>query len=473
MSSLQRHIALGFGLLFLVGALAAFYLNARYHVQIHVDGQVRTISFGDGTVAAALERAGIWLDAADVVAPPLGAALEPGTSIVVTRAPLIGVAANGQTYLVRAPAASPLDIMTSLHLSLGPGDALWADGRPLAAGGSSRPAAAPQWPSVVSLQRAVTLQFVDGDAAPQVVRTSARTVGEALAELGLVLYLGDIVDPAPDTPITPALVVRLRRSQPVLVLADGQSLPARTHAATVGRVLAEVGLALVGEDYSVPADDQPLPATGLITVVRVREEILADQHLIPYETTFQPLPDVEIDTVYQVQAGVPGVRRTLTRVRHENGVEVGRVTGAEALVSNPVPQVIGYGTRIVIRTLDTPDGPIEYWRAYTMWATSYAAKFTGRVPGTPSYGRTASGKILTKGLVAIDRGLIPFGTRMYVPGYGFAEAADTGGGVRGRFIDLGFDDFNYESWAKVVTVYFLTPVPPEGAIRWIIPSTVP
>jgi 3D (Asp-Asp-Asp) domain-containing protein len=205
----------------------------------------------------------------------------------------------------------------------------------------------------------------------------------------------------------------------------------------------------------------------------VREDVLTEQHLLPYETVYQAMPDVEIDNVYALQAGQPGVLRRLTRIRYENGVEVSRVTDEETLVQEPRPQVIGYGTQIVVRTLATPDGVIEYWRAYAMYATSYAAKFTNRTPGTASYGRTASGKILTKGLVAIDRSLIPFGTRMYVPGYGFAEAADIGSGVRGRFIDLGYDDFNYVGWHSQVTVYFLTPVPPENSIRWIIPSTVP
>jgi len=241
----------------------------------------------------------------------------------------------------------------------------------------------------------------------------------------------------------------------------------------VDEALGALGVVLVGEDYAVPAGEQPIPANGRINVVRVREEILADQQLIPFETTYQPLPEVEIDMLQLIQAGAPGVHRKLTRVRYENGVEVARVAQAEAQVQNPVPQIIGYGSNIVIRTLATPDGTIEYWRSFTMYATSYAAKFTDRTPGTPSYGRTASGKILTKGLVAIDRRMMPFGTRMYVPGYGFAEAADTGSGVRGRFIDLGFDDFNYENWHMPVTVYFLTPVPPSGAIRWIIPSTVP
>jgi uncharacterized protein YabE (DUF348 family) len=473
MSPLQRHFGLGFGLLFLAGALSAFYLNARHRVHLRADGQVYSVNLADGTVADALDQAGLWLDPADSVSPPLDSPLRPGLSIVVTRAPVVGVAANGQTYLVRAPVAAPAGLLTPLGLSLGPGDTLWADGLPLPADQAAHEAALPAWPHVVSLHRAVPILVVDGDGAPLSLRTAARTVGEMLAEQGLALYVGDVVDPPLDTPITPALVIRLDRSQPVLIQADGQSLPARIHAATVGAALAEAGVALIGEDYAVPAESQPLPVDGLIRVVRVREEILTAQTLIPYDTTYQPLPEVEIDTVYQVQAGAPGVLRTLTRVRYENGVEVNRASEAEALVSSPVSQVIGYGTQIVIRTLDTPDGPIEYWRAYTMWATSYAAKFTGRTPGTFSYGRTASGKYVTKGIVAIDRGMMPFGTRMYVTGYGFAEAADTGGGVRGRWIDLGFDDHNYQSWAKVVTVYFLTPVPDPGAIRWVIPSTVP
>jgi len=71
--------------------------------------------------------------------------------------------------------------------------------------------------------------------------------------------------------------------------------------------------------------------------------------------------------------------------------------------------------------------------------------------------------------VAIDRSLIPFGTRMYVPGYGQAEAADVGGGVHGRWIDLGYDDGNFINWHQYVTVYFLTPVPPASSIVRIFP----
>jgi uncharacterized protein YabE (DUF348 family) len=327
-------------------------------------------------------------------------------------------------------------------------------------------------PHSLVLQRAVNLSVTDG-TAPRSARSAALTVGDALWRLGYQLYAGDAVTPSLDTPISAGLAIQVTRARLVQVQADGELLATRTRATTVGEALAAVGVALVGEDYAVPGEGEPLPADDRISVVRVREEILADQELVSFDTTYQGLPEAEIDTLRLVQAGVPGVRRKLTRVRYENGVEVARVAETEAQVQEPVPQIIGYGTNIVIRTLDTPDGTIEYWRSFTMYATSYAAKFTRRTPGTSSYGRTASGKILTKGLVAIDLRMMPFGTRMYVPGYGFAEAADTGSGVRGRFIDLGFDDFNYENWHWPVTVYFLTPIPAGDAIRWIIPSTVP
>jgi resuscitation-promoting factor RpfB len=41
-------------------------------------------------------------------------------------------------------------------------------------------------------------------------------------------------------------------------------------------------------------------------------------------------------------------------------------------------------------------------------------------------------------VVAVDPSVIPLGTRLHVPGYGDAVAADTGGAVRGAMIDVWF-----------------------------------
>jgi 3D (Asp-Asp-Asp) domain-containing protein len=76
-------------------------------------------------------------------------------------------------------------------------------------------------------------------------------------------------------------------------------------------------------------------------------------------------------------------------------------------------------------------------------------------------------------VVAIDPNVVPFQSEVFVPGYGVAVAGDTGGGIRGRWIDLGWDADNYESWTGHVDVYYLAPVPSADKINYLIPSVVP
>lgn len=68
----------------------------------------------------------------------------------------------------------------------------------------------------------------------------------------------------------------------------------------------------------------------------------------------------------------------------------------------------------------------------TMVATGYPAGVTGTW-------RTYLGTRAQKGVVAVDPRHIPFGTRMYVEGYGPAVAADIGSAIKGNRIDLCFD----------------------------------
>lgn len=51
-------------------------------------------------------------------------------------------------------------------------------------------------------------------------------------------------------------------------------------------------------------------------------------------------------------------------------------------------------------------------------------------------GRTASGRYTEHGIVAVDPRVIPLGSKLFVPGYGWAVAADTGGAIKGNKIDL-------------------------------------
>jgi 3D (Asp-Asp-Asp) domain-containing protein len=192
---------------------------------------------------------------------------------------------------------------------------------------------------------------------------------------------------------------------------------------------------------------------------------------VPYQTIYQPSDELDLDTKTVLSSGVPGIKRQSTRIRYEDGVEVSRVSEGEWMEQEPVNEVIGYGTRITTNVIDTPEGPREYWRVVHMRVTAYTAASSGKSPDHPSYGITASGRPAGTGIVAVDPNVIPFRSEVYVPGYGIGFAGDTGGGVKGRWIDLGYDEDELQTWNGYTDVYYLTPIPAE--INYLLPEVLP
>ena len=145
-----------------------------------------------------------------------------------------------------------------------------------------------------------------------------------------------------------------------------------------------------------------------------------------------------------------------------------RTVEHEYVAVPPTTKIMGYGTQIVIRTLDTPSGPIEYWRVIRMLATSYSASTAGTPTDAPWYGYTRTGERMRYGIVAVDPRVVNLRTQVYVAGYGIGYAGDTGGAIKWRRIDLGYDDDNLKLWYNWVDVYLLTPVPAAEDINYII-----
>ncbi len=75
---------------------------------------------------------------------------------------------------------------------------------------------------------------------------------------------------------------------------------------------------------------------------------------------------------------------------------------------------------------------------YTMVATAYTADSAKANPT----GYTANGMLARYGVVAVDPGVIPLGAHVFIPGYGLAIAADTGGAIIGHRIDLCMDRYD-------------------------------
>ena len=93
----------------------------------------------------------------------------------------------------------------------------------------------------------------------------------------------------------------------------------------------------------------------------------------------------------------------------------------------------------------------EFSRVIRVEATAYSSAQAG----LSDY--TALGTLCRRGVIATDPNIIPLGTRVFIPGYGYAVAEDTGGAIYGHKIDVAFDTVAecYEFGRQFIDIYIL------------------
>ena len=137
-----------------------------------------------------------------------------------------------------------------------------------------------------------------------------------------------------------------------------------------------------------------------------------------------------IDSIYG-----SGTERAVKSFQRANGLDITGVVDAET------HQLL----------LKEPKKPTTWRTKLTMDASAYSSQD----PGNGSH--TARGNLLRRGLVAVDTDIIPLGTELYIEGYGYAVADDTGGAIRGNKIDLAMDSHEEALYfgRQEVVVYIL------------------
>jgi len=472
------------------GALALLSLGlsqTRSLVVVEVDGLRQEVATHATTVGGVLRQVGLELYPEDTVSPALDVPLEPGLVIRVRRARQVALLVDGQIVELRTQATTIGQLLAEAGVRLGPADEIWlgeqrvgaetplsgsAAAREVSSRGGARlvelPADQGSRP-LISIRRAATIQLTD-DGRTTVIHTTLPTVGRVLQARDVQLFVGDEVRPGLQELVVAGMRVQIERSVPVQIEVDGRLVRTRTRAERVAQVLGQEGIALVGRDRVEPPLDAEVRPNMTVRVTRVREEYVVEFDPIPFATEWVPDPAVEIDNIRLVQAGQVGLRKRRYRVVYEDGQEVERSLEAVWAAQPPITKTMAYGTKIVIRTLETPEGTIEYWRKIRAYTVSYKPSSCGKPRDHPRYGYTRLGWKLRKGIVAVDPTVIPLKTKMYIPGYGLARAGDTGGGVKGKLVDLGYGDDDYVSWHWWTDIYLLTPVPPPDKIRWILPD---
>jgi len=455
-------------------------------VRVTVDGVEETISTHRHTVGELLFDLGVSIQPNDRVTPSPQTELYDMLAIRVERARVVHIRADRRDRIVTSWGETAETILQDAKINFGRYDQVLYNGKsiPLTAPlPLANPVAAPAtysrgylWdnlqtqPLNLRLQRAMPLTVHDG-GLPFTISTTARTIGEALHQAGIMIYLGDLVQPSLSSQTTPGLRVLIQRSKPVSLRVDGRIFKTRTRAQNVGAALVEIGVGITGEDEVTPALDTAVTDDLTIAITRVREEIAITEEIVPFETVFEPDATLAIDTQAMVAPGAEGVTRQRYRVRYEDGAEISRVEEDQWVAQEPAQRVIAYGQRIEPTTATMPDGTqITYWRKIRMLASSYSAATAGVAEDHPWYGRTFTGEIMRQGVVAVDPAVIPLRSQLYIPGYGKGEALDTGTAIRARRVDLGYDNDKLVLWNRWVDVYLLWPPPPAYQITWVLPN---
>ncbi len=267
-----------------------------------------------------------------------------------------------------------------------------------------------------------------------------------LTSLGLAIFY--LVSSA-GSPATPEHFCEGACAPLVIVSVDGRITQVGASATTVGELLDDLDIELSPLDRTRPSPNTPIVHEMTVEVTRVTctEEVVEEPAAPPVLVLADP--DRPATFTKTLDSGRSGVVRRTMRVWAKDGEETQRSVVQEEYLKAPSRAVVLRGTR----GLSKRDRSWRY--PMTMVATAYE-------PGPRSCGKwadgyTAIGLKARRGIVAVDERVIPMRTRLYIPEYGFALAADRGGAIKGRRIDLFYPTYReaMEFGRRRVKVYVL------------------
>ena len=291
-------------------------------------------------------------------------------------------------------------------------------------------------------ESAVTLLRFDG--TEKTVTTTLKEPREIFKEAGVRVGQSDLIKEETGAQGT---VLTLKRALPVVVVRGESEQKFFTNKDTVGAALRDLKIRF-NKNRVYPAPETKITSGLEIHILNKGDTLSSeeapseipvkyiDDETIPYGQHKVEDPG-EAGKVKVIKKSVAGADNTAKEV------EIAR-----EVLADPKYSVIRRGVGM---SVETPEGRKKYTRIVTMEASAYTIHCGS---GT---GLTSIGLVPVRGIVAVDPHVIPYYTKMYVPGYGVAMAGDTGGAIVGNRIDLFMDSYEEAiNWGRRdVQVYIL------------------
>jgi uncharacterized protein YabE (DUF348 family) len=294
---------------------------------------------------------------------------------------------------------------------------------------------------------------IDGNQTK--VITFKSTLEKALAEKNIIVGTKDKIEPALDSKVINKSTVTIKRAVNVKVAVDNEEKDILSAEENIDTMLKAEGIVL-GELDKLNLEKETKLTDGMkIDVVRVEIKELSETEAIAFNTVVKPNSSLSNTQRKVTQEGKEGQKKTTFSVTYENGQEVLRKILSEVVAKKPTEKIIVQGTYPTMPISRGGDA-VPYSKVIKVKSTAYSPT-GGRTTALTATGRKAVRNPEGYSTIAVDPTVIPYGTKLFVQGYGFAIAADCGSAIKGNFIDVFFDTKREAlNWAvKYVNLYVL------------------
>ncbi|WP_080843589.1 G5 and 3D domain-containing protein [Cytobacillus gottheilii] len=280
------------------------------------------------------------------------------------------------------------------------------------------------------------IELVNGSETKS-VWSAAETVGEFLQEQNIEITEHDLVEPKQDEKITGNTAIQIEKAFSLTLSNGGEEKKVWSTSTTVADFLSQQGIELKELDRVEPNLEETVKVDDVIKVIRVEKVTDVVEEPINYAVVTKKDNSLNRGSEKVVTPGQEGLVSKQFEIIKENGKEISRKLISEKTLKEKQDKVVAVGTKVAAETKvvsrgSAPAGGKEIYVS----STAYTASCNG------CSGFTATGINLKANpnvkVIAVDPSVIPLGTKVYVEGYGYAVAADTGSAVKGNKIDVFF-----------------------------------